>query len=237
MTGVTQVQSALWQEAAQPDTADVFSTGFAELDALLPNGGWLRGELVEILLSPDSLGAMRLVMPALAQLSSEKRWLSWVSPPSLPSVSALATAGVRLSCIQLVRPKHYQDSLEIIEKSLVSGQCSAVLAWPMFDDAAILSRLQRSAASGDALAFMFRRAEAAQQASPAGLRLRLESRSHGNLAVSVVDQSGTVTGGSVSLAGKPVLPAGTIRRGLTPRGGRSRPYSARPLRMSSLYCR
>ena len=237
MSRATQLQATLWQEMAQPDKADLLSTGYAELDALLPGGGWVRGELVEILLSPDSLGAMRLVMPALVQLSSEKRWLSWVSPPSLPSVSALATAGVRLSCIQLVRPKHYQDSLEIVEKSLISGQCSAVLAWPMFDDAAILSGLQRSAACSDALAFMFRRAEETQPASPAGLRLRLESRSHGNLAVSVLDQSGAVTAGPVSLVGKPVLPAGTVRRGLTPRGHNSRLHSARPQRMSCLYCR
>lgn len=226
------------QLASQEQRLPVLSTGFPELDAILPGGGWSRSGLVEILLQPGSIGAMRLLMPALAQLSVEQRWLSWVSPPSLPSVSALATAGVRLSCIQLIRPKRYQEGLEIVAKSLENGKCSAVLAWPMQDDEAIFQRLQNSARSGQALGFMFRNSEKAQQASPAALRLQLKTRSHGNLEVSVLDQSGTVMTEAVSLGGKPVLPRGVISGNRMLGRTHSRHlHSARPLRTSSLYCR
>lgn len=232
-------QSDLWSVSASQDRQQsVLSSGFPELDAVLPNGGWTRGDLVEILLSPESIGAMRLLMPVLAQLSVEQRWLSWVSPPALPSVSALATAGVRLSCIQLVRPKHYQAGLEIVTKSLEQGKCSAVLAWPMVNDSDIFQHLQRAAKSGSALGFMFRDNEKTDQSSSASLRLKLETQSHGNLVVSVLDQLGNVTAGPVSIVGRPVLPRGMVTGNRMLGRGRSRHiYSARPLRTSSLYCR
>lgn len=218
--------------------APVLSTGFPALDAVLPGGGWVRGELVEVLLPETSTGAMRLVTPALAQLSVEQRWLSWVSPPSLPSVSALATAGVRLSCVQMVRPRSGQDGLAIVEKSLAQGQCSAVLAWPMLDDAAILLRLRLAARQGHALGFMFRRMDAARQQSPASLRLRLDTQPHGNLAVSLLDSHGDALIEPVRIGGKPVLPASvkSLPRAFPRRRGRP-VYAASPLRTSSLYCR
>lgn len=223
---------------SQHQGLSVLSTGFPELDGVLPGGGWTRCGLVEILLQPDSIGAMRLLMPVLAQLSVEQRWLSWVSPPSLPSVSALATAGVRLSCIQLVRPKRDQEGLDIVAKSLENGKCSAVLAWPMLDDEAIFQRLQQSARIGKALGFMFRNSDKAQQTSPAALRLQLKTRSHGNLEVRVLDKSGAVMTEPVSLGGKPVLPRGVISGNRMLGRTRSRHlHSARPLRTSSVYCR
>ncbi len=232
-------QSEFWSEAANQNLPQsVLSSGFPALDAVLPNGGWARGDLVEILLSPESIGSMRLLLPVLAQLSVEQRWLSWVSPPSLPSVSALATAGVRLSCIQLVRPKCYQEGLEIVANSLENRNCSAVLAWPMINDEVIFKRLQRAARTGNALGFMFRDIEKADQKSSASLRLQLETRAHGNLEVSVLDQQGDVIAEPVSLGGKPVLPRGVVSGNrLLGRAPGRHLHAARPLRTSSLYCR
>ena len=239
MSRARQMQSDLWSGAVNPHKpASVISTGFQELDAVLPDGGWARSGLVEILLQPGSLGAMRLLMPVLVQLSVEQRWLSWVSPPSLPSVSALATAGVRLSCIQLVRPKHYQAGLDIITRSLENGKCSAVLAWPMINDEAIFEQLQQSARAGHALGFMFRDSRTVSQTSSAALRLQLETRPHGNLVVSVLDQQGQVLGEPVSLGSKPVLPQGVVAANRMLGRARGRHlYVARPLRTASLYCR
>ena len=229
-TGIQHNQTAL--------SATTLSTGFAELDAILPDAGWARSGLVEILLEPGSLGAMRLLMPVLAQLSVEQRWLSWVSPPSLPSVSALATAGVRLSCIQLVRPKHYQAGLDIVTQSLENGKCSAVLAWPMIDDEAIFEQLRHSACIGNALGFMFRDCSKVSRISSAGLRLQLQTWPHGNLVVSVLDQRGHVVGEQVSLGGRPVLPRGVVSGNRMLRRVCNRQIqAARPLRTSSLYCR
>ncbi len=233
------IQTDLWGKPANQDRpAAIMSTGFPELDAILPGGGWERRGLVEILIAPGSIGTMRLLTPALAQLSVERRWLSWVSPPLLPSVSALASAGVRLSCIQLVRPKHYQAGLDIVATSLQSGKCSAVLAWPMSDDEAIFERLQSSAIAGNALGFIFRDSRKVNQASSATLRLQLVARAHGNLEVSVLDQQGRVITEPVSLGGKPVLPQGVVSANRMLGRARSRPlHSARPQRTSSLYAR
>jgi len=69
-------------------------SGFADLDALLPGGGWPVGALTEILSEVEGIGALRLVLPALARLSQAERWLAWIAPPHLPYAPALAAHGV-----------------------------------------------------------------------------------------------------------------------------------------------
>jgi len=47
----------------------VVSSGFPELDAGLPGGGWPAGALTEILPAHEGIGELRLLGPALAGLS------------------------------------------------------------------------------------------------------------------------------------------------------------------------
>ncbi len=67
---------------------DVLPTGFAELDELLPGGGWPRGALTEILAEREGIGELRLLLPALARVSEQSRWQAWVAPPHLPYAPA-----------------------------------------------------------------------------------------------------------------------------------------------------
>jgi hypothetical protein len=64
-----------------------------------------------------------------------------------------------------------------MEQALKSGTCSALLGWldPRHVTPQVLRRLQLAARSGGTLAFLFRPEAAAQEASPAELRLRLEA--------------------------------------------------------------
>jgi len=150
-------------------------SGFADLDALLPGGGWPVGALTEILSEVEGIGALRLVMPALARLSQAERWLAWIAPPYLPYAPALAAHGVDLARVLIIEPlARPPERFWVLEQSLRAGACSAVLAWWSRVDWRGLRRMQLAAEAGQSCGLLFRPLAACREASPAALRLVLE---------------------------------------------------------------
>ena len=73
---------------------DGVASGFAELDAQLPGGGWPRRALTELLLPQPGIGELRLLAPVLQAVSMPVV----TAPPAPPVVTAppappVATAG------------------------------------------------------------------------------------------------------------------------------------------------
>ena len=189
----------VWRGGRPSATVDAVASGFAELDTVLPGGGWPRGALTEILMPQHGIGALRLLVPALARLSRDERWICWVAPPYIPYAPALVGAGIDLSRVLLVHPGAQQDGLWAVEQSLRSGTCSAVLAWPTLDDRTALRRLQLAAEAGDALGFLFRAQRCVKRPSPAALRIQLDTHTDGNLSVSILKRRGGWAAGPVHL--------------------------------------
>ncbi|HEX5513622.1 MAG TPA: translesion DNA synthesis-associated protein ImuA, partial [Gammaproteobacteria bacterium] len=152
---------------------DHIATGFTGLDRLLPGGGWPLGGLTELYHAQSGIGELRLLMPALARLSRQGRWIALIAPPFVPSAAALASFGLDLSRVLLVHPKSQRDGLGALERGLRSGTCGAVLAWPKQIDQQALERLQQAAAVGRSWGVLFRDLACQAQSSPAALRLRL----------------------------------------------------------------
>ena len=75
-----------------------YSSTFDDLDRILPNGGWPRVGITEILIPTVNANALRLLLPALAEISN-KRWVILVSPPYTPFSLAWAQAGADVSKI------------------------------------------------------------------------------------------------------------------------------------------
>lgn len=101
--------------------------------------------------------ALHWLLPTLSKLSQDDdRWICLIAPPSLPCVSVLQDAGIDLSRVLLVHPGAGQDGLWAVGESLRSGTCSAVLAWAMTDDRAVLRCLQLAARTGNTIGFLFR---------------------------------------------------------------------------------
>jgi len=207
---------ALWRgDALAPSLRPGVPSGFAELDAELPGGGWPVGVLSEILPASDGIGELRLLAPALARLSAAGRLLTWIAPPHQPYAPALAAAGIDLARMLIVRTTRAQDALWATELALRARACGAVLAWPTRIRFAELRRLQLAAQGGQALAWLIRPPEAALEASPAPLRLRLETHA-GMPAVDIFKRRGR------HVAGPLLLPSLAIRHAL------DRPPSASP---------
>lgn len=118
----------------------------------------LSGSLTEIPAQSSEDRSLALVLPALAKLSQERRWLAWIAPPDIPPSALLASAGIDLSRVLVVYPRACADSLRAVEQALRAGTCGAVLAWLTGADNAALSRLRSAAEDGDSWGVMFRAA-------------------------------------------------------------------------------
>lgn len=172
------------------------ATGFAQLDELLFGGGWPAAGLMELLCDVHGVGELRLLASALTRLSrNEPRWITWINPPFVPYAPALARAGIDVNKVLLVHPKSHREALWALEQALKTGASSAALAW--LDESALkttdIRRLQLAAAAGRAWTTLFRPASAADKASMAELRIRVESEPAGRcdrLAFTILKRRG-----------------------------------------------
>lgn len=180
----------VWRGSSHTDTKIGLASGYPKLDRCLPGGGWPQQALTEILIEQYGIGELRLLMPALARLSSEESqlhygepsepgWIAWVAPPFQPYAPALQQFGIDLSRMLIVRPKDDSELLWSAEQALSSGTCAAVLLWPDKLDDQASRRLQLAAEKGHSWAIAFRPLTARQQPSAAALRLELESTGQG----------------------------------------------------------
>ncbi len=118
----------------------------------------LSGSLTEIQTQVTGDRSLALVLPALARLSQERRWLAWIAPPHIPPGPVLAAAGVDLSRVLVVYPRACADGLRAVEQALRAGTCGAVLAWLSGADNDDLYRLRSAAEDGHSWGVMFRAA-------------------------------------------------------------------------------
>ncbi len=165
---------AIWsgRNAARVAT---LSTGYAELDAALPGGGWPAAGLIEILTARNGIGEMQLLVPLLVRVGqmTPPRWTAWIAPPFEPYAPALVVAGVPLAQQLIIRTS---QALWALEQTLVSGGCALVLGWPgAVPSGSALRRLQLATQRGGAPAFLFRPLSEAARSSAAELRIACES--------------------------------------------------------------
>lgn len=178
----------VWRGRDQAGQQAGLASGYPELDRHLPGGGWPRESLTEILTEHYGIGELRLLMPALARLSTETspqdftepRWIAWVSPPFQPYPPALQQCGIDLSRMLIVRPGGDSEILWSAEQALSSGTCAAVLLWPSMLDDQASRRLQLAAEKGHSWAIAFRPLAARRQPSAAALRLELHPGDKGS---------------------------------------------------------
>ncbi|MGE5471779.1 MAG: translesion DNA synthesis-associated protein ImuA [Bacteroidota bacterium] len=174
------------------------ASGYPELDAELPGGGWPRGNLTEILSERHGVGEISLLLPALAGLSAEGGWLALVDPPCVPHAPAWAAAGLALERLLVIQAG--RDAQWCCEQLLACGGFAGVLAWPAAGvKAAALRRLQVAAEGRPTFACLWRSAAAAAMPSPAPLRIALAA-SENALAVRILKRRGRPAGRPLHLS-------------------------------------
>jgi hypothetical protein len=217
MAAVTHSQH-LWRanEIAAAEAESTLPSGFAALDAVLPGGGWPRGQLVELLVDAPGLGELSLLAPALAERSAS-RPVVWVLPcdqdrksagnagntgltttAALPYAPALHDAGMDLARAIFVQPATARESCWAFEQALRAAHLGAVVGWLSVGGSAsrsaeaefrALRRLHLLATQSRALVFVLRSTRSAALPSPAALRLQL-SQHEGRLQLQVLKRRG-----------------------------------------------
>lgn len=162
-------------------------TGHPSLSKLLPGCGWPTGALVDLLVQQPGIGEVRLLAPALAKVASRK--VALLQPPHAPQAIAFAAMGVSPESVLWLRANRSADALWAAEQVLRSGSCGALLFWQNQIRADSLRRLHLAAQAGETLFFMMRPIAAAQDPSPAPLRLGLRPKA-GGLEIEFVKRQG-----------------------------------------------
>jgi protein ImuA len=169
---------SLWRASQLArSTVKCVDTGHAVLSAQLPGNGWPTGSQTDLLVQQPGIGEMRLVAPALRQVGERKIVL--IGPPHDPQILALAAMGLAPSDLVWLRPQTSADSFWAAEQVLRSASCGALLFWTNHARSEALRRLNLAAQAGETLFFMFRTLAAAQDTSPAPLRLELRPATAG----------------------------------------------------------
>ena len=226
---------ALWRahQLARPGAA-VVASGFDELDAQLPGGGWPAGALTELLLPHPGIGELRLLAPVLAALQGQQRCVMWLAPPAAPCAWALRALGLDLQRLVVVQARGAghgvlkgrarqllpaADVLWALEQALKSGHVGAALAWlPARLPADALRRLQLAAQSHTGPVFLLRDAQMSCQPSAAPLRLLLASAGPDLLRITLLKRRGPPPARPLILTLPAVLSAPALARALQAAG-------------------
>ena len=212
-----RVTQALWRgDALGGGAARRVPSGHAGLDAVLPGGGWPCQALTEILSPPEALCEWRLLGPALqpSTASSAGAPVVLVGPPRTPHLPGLLQAGLRARDLVWIDARSVAERLWAAEQVLQAApQGGALLVWLPQVQAAALRRLQVRAQGCDAPVFVFRPHGAAQDASPAPLRVAVAPAGSWQLRVQVLKRRGPALDSPLDL---PAAPPGLARL-LTPR--------------------
>lgn len=226
---------ALWRahQLGRPGAA-VLASGYPELDAQLPGGGWPAGVLTELLLPHPGVGELRLLAPVLAALQHQQRCVMCFDPPAAPCAWAWRALGIDLQRLVVVQARGGRpgglkggarallpaaDVLWALEQALKSGHVGAVLAWlPARLPADALRRLQLAAQSHTGPVFLLRDAQMRSQPSAAPLRLLLASAGPDLLRLSLLKRRGPPPAQPLVLALPAVLSATARARALQPAG-------------------
>lgn len=208
------VEAALWRgDQLGRSASEVCPTGFAELDAQLPGGGWPCGALTEILTPQFAALEWRLLGFALERVCAQGQSIAVVGPPGVPHLPGLRHAGIDERRLVWVRAETMAQRLWALEQLVKSGAMGAIVGWLPQARPEQVRRLQVLASQAQAPVFLCRPASAAQEASAAPLRLQASAGPDWALQVHILKRKGAPLASTLSLASVP----GGLQAVLTPR--------------------
>jgi len=175
---VKDVAANAQQSVQRSAQNSVVPTGYAELDAILPNGGWPCNELVEIISNQWSTAELQLILPLIKSVIDQDKWILWIAPPQLPCGPLLVSAGIDITRIVAVHPQSSCcEAFANIDEALKDEDCGLVIAWLDWLPNSVVRRIQLATRRGNKPGLLFRQHE--NKLSPAVLRLQTQAETEG----------------------------------------------------------
>ncbi len=145
----------------QATNKQTISCGCAALDHCLPDGGYVPGSVIEYLRAMPGCGASTLAFTAAATaMRSTNGFVVIIDTQHNIYPPALASWGIDLEKMVLVRPQSDVDALWAVDQSLRTPAVAAVVADVQRIDDRAARRMQLAAEQGGGLALLLRPASA-----------------------------------------------------------------------------
>ena len=171
----------LWRGCNMTDQGfQGLSTGFPELDDILPGQGWPQSGLVEIISRHWGMGELQLLIPLMRSIAKQGQWILWIAPPYIPYAPALIQAGIDIHQVLVIKQDtSCKDALWSMEKALKAKDCGMVLTWQNWLPGKVLRRLQLAAEAGETLGIFFKRKDSKYSQLPLRLQIKdSDSKNH-----------------------------------------------------------
>lgn len=188
-------------------------TGWEQLNAELPGGGWPHQAVVEILAAQPAVLEWRLLAPALRRVVEAGRQIVVIGPPRHPHMQGLRHVGLRENQFIWIKAEAPAERLWTTEQFIKSNAAGAVIAWLPQARAEQIRRLQVCAQADEGLAFLCRPEAARHEASAAPLRVHAAVGLDWELEVHILKRRGPSHDRPLSLSSVP----GGLVSVLTPR--------------------
>ena len=209
-----EVEAAIWRadQIGSPVTS-VISTGFKDLDAELPGGGWPCQSLTELLQPQPTVAEWRLLGPAIRQVIARGQHLVVVGPPKSPHLPGLQHIGVDERHLVWIQTDTPAERLWVTEQVIKANAAGLLVSWLPQARQEQIRRLQVCAQSCDGPVFLCRPAATEHEPSAAPLRVQLHIGMDWELRVHLLKRKGPTHEGVITLASVP----GGLESILTPR--------------------
>lgn len=151
-------------------------SGFPKIDNKIH--GWPLGTLIEIVPHQVGIGEFSILLPALARLSQDLRWILLICPPYIPYAPFLSNMGVDTSKVIVTHAKNMTDAGWCMEQGLRSQTCSAVIGWFPQITEKIIRRLQLTLEEKNILGIFFTKPSEKYKNNPTPWRFILKQKNH-----------------------------------------------------------
>lgn len=211
----SRVAAAVWRgsDLGRQASDEVQASGWAELDAELPGGGWPLRSVTEVLAAQPCVLEWRLLGPALRPVVAAGGQVVVVGPPRQPHVPGLLREGLSERQLVWVQAEAPAEKLWVTEQLIKANSAAAIVSWLTHVREEQLRRLQVCASGFDGLVFVCRPEAARHEASAAPLRVLASVSLDWELKLNIIKRRGPTHDGTLSL---PSVPGG-LASVLTPR--------------------
>jgi protein ImuA len=186
-----RIAESIWRGTElEHRTTAVQPTGWTELDAELPGGGWPQQAVVEILSAQPAVLEWRLLSPALRTIVAAGGQIVVVGPPRHPHLPGLQHLGLSERQFVWIQADQPAERLWTTEQLIKSKAAGAVIAWLPKARGDHIRRLQVCAQGCEGLTILCRPEAARHESSAAPLRVHAAAGLDWNLQVQILKRRG-----------------------------------------------